>query len=147
MEQVHITLAFLGNINEKDVKKIEGSLSKIDVGSFEIGIHGVGGIFSAGRVVIFAHAEDKSGWLSKLHAEVIEGLEVSRINVRIEDREFLKHTTFARCKTNSSRVTQYIEANSNLDFGSFVCDTIMLKKSTLTKDGPIYENIYAKKLV
>ena len=60
-----------------------------------------------------------------------------------KDRKFSTHLTIGRMKSakGKNKVKSTIDEFSDVDIGEMEVDKIILKKSTLTPQGPIYEDI------
>ena len=140
---VHITLKFLGDINEDKVEHIASALSEIQCKSFEAKIKGIG-VFpkpSYVRVVWLGAYGD----FDRLHREVERVLSPFRFE---KEGDFTPHATLARVKQPVNR-TELMERITNIedtDLGTFSVSSIFLKKSTLTPHGPIYETMKEIKL-
>lgn len=134
-EMVHLTIKFLGNIREKDVKNISSALSQINCKRFKANIRGVGA-FQKIRV-IWIGAE---GDFEILHNEVESVLTPFKFG---KDKNFTPHLTLARVKyiRNKEELIQKITKLKDINLGTIDVDSIYLKKSTLTRNGPIYENL------
>lgn len=140
---MHITLKFLGDIREDQVEIIGGVLSKLadDFPSFEVGISGVGGFPSLRNLRVLWIGISDDGSLKAI-AERID-LELSSMGFPREKREFKSHVTIARVKSRSGieRAIDILREYENVDFGEFNVEAIVLKKSTLTPSGAIYDDL------
>jgi 2'-5' RNA ligase len=60
-----------------------------------------------------------------------------------KDRKFSSHLTIGRMKSakGKNEVKSKIEEFSEVEIGEMAVDKIILKKSTLTPQGPIYDDI------
>jgi 2'-5' RNA ligase len=60
-----------------------------------------------------------------------------------KDRKFSTHLTIGRMKSakNKNKVKETIEEFEDVEIGEMEVDRIILKKSTLTPQGPIYEDL------
>jgi 2'-5' RNA ligase len=140
---VHITMKFLGDINEDKVEPIASALSEIKCKPFEAGIKGIG-VFpkpSYVRVIwLGAHGD-----FDTLHREVERVLSPFRFE---KGGDFTPHATLARVKQPVNRIElmEKIKNIGNADIGTFSMSSISLKKSTLTPHGPIYETLKEIKL-
>jgi 2'-5' RNA ligase len=75
---------------------------------------------------------------------------MSEIGFKKESRKFTSHATIARVKhlssSNNKELISAIGSLRDFDVGSMHVDTVKLKKSTLTPQGPIYETLHEVKL-
>ncbi|MBR5504378.1 MAG: RNA 2',3'-cyclic phosphodiesterase, partial [Methanobrevibacter sp.] len=60
-----------------------------------------------------------------------------------KERNYISHLTIGRVKSpkNKNEIKDVINQNRNIKIGAMTVNRICLKKSTLTPQGPIYENI------
>jgi len=138
-ELVHITLKFLGNIHESNIKAIALALSKIRCKPFQASIKGVGTFHL--RVIWLG----VYGNFEVLHEEVEKALQPFKFE---RDLRFSPHATLARVKTLKQKelILEKIKKLENIEVGSFDVNSILMKKSTLTPKGPIYETLKEIKL-
>ena len=135
---VHITMKFLGDIQEDKIEPIASSLSQIRCKPFEASIKGIG-VFPKPSYV-------KVIWLGGFGDFDTLHTDVERILLRFkfkQEGDFTPHATIARVKQPVNR-TDLMEKIINIgdpDLGTFGVSSICLKKSTLTPRGPIYETL------
>ncbi len=83
------------------------------------------------------------GNFEELYRKVEDAL--SPLGFEREARGFSPHVTLGRVGRPSSettcRLSPKIAALAGTDLGSFTVDKFLLKKSTLTRGGPIYEDL------
>lgn len=142
-KQVHITLKFLGDIQENDVETIASTLSQVNCKPFEARIKGVGVFPKPAYIkVIWLGAE---GNFDTLHDEVERVLTPFKFE---KDHQFSPHATLARVKQlrDKAALFEKLKQLENIDLGTINVGTISLKKSTLTPEGPIYETLREVKL-
>lgn len=147
-DTIHLTVRFIGEVPVKTVNEICSSLSKIVFKPFKIHVKGVGAFPSITRPrVIWAGVAEGTDELVKIHSEV-ENI-IRKIGLPPDRERFIPHITLARVKTfrSSSNLTRIIAENYDYDFGEFVVNEIVLKRSILTPSGPIYNNIFSVKAV
>ena len=135
---VHITLKFLGNIDEDKIGPIVSALSQVECKPFAARIKGVGVFPKPAYIkVIWLGAE---GSFDKLHNEVERVLSPFKFE---KDNNFSPHATLARVKQVREKVAllETINKLGDVDLGSIQVESIVLKKSTLTPEGPIYETL------
>jgi RNA 2',3'-cyclic 3'-phosphodiesterase len=141
-ELVHITLKFLGNVDESRVPSLSAALDSITCEPFEAKVRGPG-VFpkpSNPRVLWL----DATGNFRALHDEVENLLEPFKFEK--EEREFTAHATLARVKflkkDQKNAFINTVNELKDLEIGTMWVNKVLLKKSTLTPKGPIYETLH-----
>jgi len=135
-ENVHLTLKFLGEIDEDKIKKVRQKLKEIKFDDFEVNLGDVG-IFSKRFIKII--------WIKLLGKGVFELQK--RIDEKLEELfekefRFMSHITIAR-------VNRVYDKRGFLDYIKkikikkikFKINKFFLKKSELFPSGPVYEDI------
>ena len=143
LEQVHLTLKFLGDTEEALVPKLVDAMhrSVAGVAPFTVRIVGTGAFPNLRRMrVLWVGMEGGQPLVDiarRLEAET-EPLGYPR-----EGRDFSPHVTLARVKGggNLDRARQVLEAHAKDAYGEFAIDRVRLKKSVLTPQGPIYSTV------
>jgi 2'-5' RNA ligase len=135
---LHITLKFLGEIDEKMKKEITPALHEVakTYRSFNMNLEGIG-CFPSPRNprVLWIGAKQGSEMLCKIAQELEEKL--ARFNFKKEKR-FHPHLTIGRIK-KFCLVNDILEKEMKTE--SFPIRAITLFKSTLKPEGPIYEEL------
>lgn len=141
-EIVHITLKFLGDVEESKIPSLAAALDSMMCEPFEAQIEGVG--------VFPKPSNPKVLWLGgvgnfkALHDEVESLLEPFKFEK--DEREFTAHATLARVKflkkDQKKTFVDIVKELKDLKLGSMRVNRLMLKKSTLTPEGPIYETLH-----
>jgi len=144
-EQVHITLKFLGDIEEAQIKPIRSALQNVRVSPFDADVRGVGVFPSLKYInVIWIGAE---GDFDRLHDAVEEALQPLGFK---RDTRFAAHATIARVKhlpmSQKEQLVNTIIDLSDVEMGRMKVDHIRFKKSALTPKGPIYETLHEVRL-
>ncbi len=135
---VHVTLKFLGEIPEKTVARVGEALRAVDCPRFEAQVKGVGVFPSPRRIrVVWLGVEGRE--FQRLHREVERVL--TPFNFKKDNRGFQAHATLARVKYPNPKLAVKIKGLEGVNLGSFQVENFHLKKSTLTPQGPIYENL------
>ena len=130
-ENLHLTLKFLGEVDEKKIEEVRKRLRKIKSNSFEAEINSIG-MFSE-RII----------WLSikncnELQKEVDEKLE----DLFEKEKRFMGHLTIARVKEIKDKKKFREELKKiKIPKMKFIVENFNLKKSKLGRPGPIYEDI------
>lgn len=145
---VHLTLKFLGDTDEKLIPQIKNVMEDAvqDVAPFTSTLTGVGAFPSTNYVrVIWIRLEDE-GETAKIASKLENGLEP--YGFKKERRKFMPHITIARVKNirEKQEMIKVLEEHSNTFMGTVDVNTISLKKSELRKEGPIYETLAEVKL-
>jgi len=139
-ELMHITMKFLGDVPQGMVGKVSEALGRVRAAPISVQVKGIGSFPGrAVRVVWLGLNAD----FRKLH-EGIE-CELKPLGFPPDERGFSPHVTLGRVAHPSSEMSRLLGSRmatlSDLDLGSFTADRFYLKKSTLTRGGPIYENL------
>ena len=135
---IHITMKFLGEVDEKDVPLVIAALRSIQFTQFPV---------TAGCVTVnnprrphtvWCKIEDggKSKELFKRIEAALEPLGFLR-----ETRLFTPHATVARVKVSDPSLFRQIDLLKDRTYGSCGVTGLKLKKSTLTPKGPVYEDL------
>jgi 2'-5' RNA ligase len=136
---LHITLRFLGEIPESQVRKIMEQMKKVGMSKFEVALEGMGAFPDMRRpnvvwVGITKGARELSELFQKLETEFI------RLGLPPDRRGFSPHLTIARVRTgrNRQQLINFITSNKSRIFGSFIADSMKLERSLLLPKGPEY---------
>jgi 2'-5' RNA ligase len=141
-EKFHLTLKFLGEVDESKLSDVEKTLrlGVKGVSPFEMAITGFGGFPSLRRPrVLFVDLSDNNELL-KFQLELEEGLE--HIGFARENRKFTSHITVGRTKGHSS----VRESFPSPDPLSFKISEIAIMRSILHKKGAEHTGLYVFRL-
>ena len=139
---LHITLKFLGWVDEKNLDKLIELTTKAVTGqgSFKAKFENLG-TFPEGkhpRVVWVGTAEGGDQL-----CQLARGLEatLSKNGFRSEERVTRPHITVGRVKEKKGvdRLVKKLESIKSAEFGEMIVDRVTIMKSTLRRSGPIYE--------
>ena len=138
---LHLTLKFLGDIEENLIPRIEETLSKVKHSSFKIELRGVGYFTPSYPRVLWIGIEEGGEKLNRLAAIIDDAL--TQLGFKKEGKSFTPHLTIGRIKyvKNRHRLSDKIQVLKDTVLGSFNVENFKLKRSTLTPRGPIYETI------
>ena len=134
LENLHLTLKFLGEINEEQVEGLKEKLREIQSKKFEAEIDSIG-VFSERFVrIIWLHLNNCNG----LQKEVDEKLS----SLFEKEKRFMSHLTIARVKKIKNKY-EFLKELKELKVPKikFKVESFKLKKSILTEHGPIYETL------
>jgi 2'-5' RNA ligase len=147
-ENLHLTLKFLGDTDENLSEKIEEIIKNSVEGtdSFEIQLKGAGVFPNQNYIRVMWIGIRKGDEIGKIAKKIDEQL--LEYGFEKEKRGFSAHLTIARVKSarNKENLLQIIEKYRDIEFGSINVDSIKLKKSELTPEGPIYTTLKQVKL-
>lgn len=141
-ENIHLTLKFLGERDEKKIEKIKLALEETvrDKNGFTIRLSDIGAFpkLESPRVIWVGidHGEKET---RELAYELDERIAV--LGIPKEERPFSSHITIARLKSplNRQELAQALKNLPKPQGREFRVGRITLYKSTLTPNGPIYE--------
>jgi 2'-5' RNA ligase len=141
-ENIHITIRFLGDITLNMVDKIYEEMKKIQFKPFIIKISNIG-VFpdlSCPRIV-WAGITQGSDQLQSVFSQLEPNLQ--RLGFTPDTRGFSPHLTIARIRSarGKSQLVDFVQKNSQVDFGEIKAQTLLLKRSELTPQGPIYSTL------
>ncbi len=135
-ENLHLTLKFLGEIDEKRIEEVKKRLREIKQKSFEVELVEVG-VFSKKFIKIIWIKLDGKG-VFRLQKQVDEKLK----ELFKEEERFMSHITIARVKNvkDKKKLLDYIK-NIKIKKIKFKAESFFLKKSELKPEGPVYEDL------
>jgi len=137
-KNIHITAKFLGEVDEKDLPKVIESLKKITFTPFPV---------TAGKVTVnnpkrphtIWCAIDDAGEGEKIFQLIEDAL--APIGFARETRRFNPHATVARVKSLDPSLFSALKVLDRTDYGRCTIRGLVLKKSTLLPQGPVYEDL------
>ncbi len=141
-ELVHITLKFLGDVDESRIPSISAALDSILCEPFEAKVGGLGAFPKSSNPRVL--------WLGatgnfKALQENVEDL-LKPFKFETDNRKFSAHATLARVKflkkDQKNAFISILREFKDIEIGSMWVNKVHLKKSTLTPEGPIYETLH-----
>lgn len=143
-ENFHITLRFIGEVDESQATDIDDALMALRAPSFFVELEGAG-IFGQGR-------KARSLWVgvarnpALLHLRDKVESTLVRIGLAPDARKFSPHVTLARLKdAPASRLESFLADRALFRDGPFLVKSFVLFSSLLTQNGAHYtpERVYA----
>ena len=135
---MHLTLKFIGEIPEGALGRVQEALREVQYHKFPISFEGVSCNNPRRPRVIWTVGSD-GGASAELHDLIESALEP--LGIEPEGRAFTPHATIARVRHYHPSVMERVMELENTSFGEYTVENFFLKKSTLTRQGPIYEDI------
>ena len=142
-ENLHLTLKFLGEVDDSKKDRIIAALDEIEFEQFKINFKGVGFFPNASRMrVIWVGVDEGADKLTAL-ANAVED-KMAELKFK-KERRFVPHATIARVKrvdpNTKAALLEKLAKFEREEFGEMDITHFSLKKSTLTPKGPIYEDV------
>ena len=142
LQNLHLTLKFFGDIDTNGLDLLENAIANVlaDFNPFSIRIKGCGAFPNTKRIKVIWVGIDGDSIIKDLHDKLDK--EFSKLGFD-KDRKFSTHLTIGRMKSgkNKNQVKSTIEEFEDIEIGEMEVTQISLKKSTLTPQGPIYEDL------
>jgi 2'-5' RNA ligase len=140
-ENLHLTLKFLGELDEKILEKVKHSLEKIKHSEFEAELTTLG-VFSEDFIRII--------WLKVTNTDELQKkIDNALQNLFPNEKRYMGHLTIARPKSvpdKKALLKNLEEINTKIQKISLRVTSFSLKESVLGDAGPIYTTIEEYKL-
>lgn len=135
LRQLHLTLRFIGEVEEARFKAIKENLAEISEQPFALTLSGVG-FFPPKRLPrVLWVGIDENATLLRL-ADKIERVLVEKNGVEPEGRKFSPHITIARFREASpAKVAEFAASHRSFRTETFPVEAFHLYSSTLTPSG------------
>lgn len=137
-EQLHITLAFYGEVTEPQADDLDAELSRIPLAPFDLALSGVGAFGEGWKTHALWAGVAPSELLTVLAGRCAAAAE--RAGIAVERREYRPHVTLAYLKpqTDPARIGAWIAGNNLLASPPFRIDRFGLYSSRLGGEGSSY---------
>lgn len=141
--QWHLTLKFIGDVEETELDcliiSLQGHLADCFAG--EVTFEGTGFFGSRDNPRVLWVGTRDSEWLKDLKEMVEQG--VSVLDLPYDGRPFRPHLTIARIKSlkETSLLFEETDKKKNITWGVQTVKEVVLYRSRLTSDGPVYSVI------
>ena len=141
-QNMHFTLKFFGNIDEDMVDEISEAVEKVirNYSSFDLSIGGCGSFPNQNTIKVLWIGIDSNSQIADLQKDL--DMEFKKLGFK-KERNYISHLTIGRPRNgkNKKQMKDTINSLKDLKIGTMRVSKISLKKSTLTPQGPIYEDI------
>jgi 2'-5' RNA ligase len=142
-DNIHITIAFLGDTEEEMIKSISSMLNEKCKGSgkFELIIKGAGVFRNINDPRIIWTGIEPSDRLVHLNEIIMNGLK--GLSIKMEGRTFNPHLTIGRIKhlNDKKALKALTERFQNSEMQVIQVNEVILYESILLQSGPIYKPI------
>lgn len=142
-EQLHLTLRFIGEVDEGIARDIDDALSGIREPRFPLEIFGVGQFGGKLPHTLWAGVRSSE---ALLHLQRKIETTLQRLGLQAEQRKFTPHVTLAKLKSPPrEKVLEFLSHNGLFSLPSFTVERFALFSSQLSPNGSIYrvERTYA----
>ncbi|MBI5194770.1 MAG: RNA 2',3'-cyclic phosphodiesterase [Nitrospirae bacterium] len=142
-DNIHLTLKFLGSVNEKDTLKVINSMTDVckKYPAFILEIKGIGIFPNINSPRVLWVGAEGDGILKGLQKDIEHGME--KIGVEQKDRKFTAHLTLGRFRslTGKENLLKQIKLHENDSFGAIDIKSLSLMNSELHPSGSRYTRL------
>lgn len=137
LEQLHLTLAFLGEVDADAAVRLGEALAKVEAKEFTLAFTGAGCFPNRHQPRVLWAGLSKELRLTSLAAAI--NAVVRGCSIPMEERPFSPHITLARLKLPCLReVTEFLASNSSIEIAPFVVREFTLFQSRLRQHGAVH---------
>tara|TARA_R110000868_G_scaffold170440_5_gene405710 strand:+ start:174 stop:710 length:537 start_codon:yes stop_codon:yes gene_type:complete len=134
---MHVTLRFIGEIDEPEAEGLDRWLAGVTAPSFDVELQGLGTFGQGHKIRALWTGVAPSSPLNHLQAKIESA--VVRSGQSPETRRFTPHVTLARfARPGPVRLQSFVEGNNLFQAGPFHVDQFTLFESRLGKGGAVY---------
>ncbi len=141
-ENLHITLRFIGEVENHIAAEIDDMLSAIKAPGFDVQLHGMGSFGGRNPHSVWAGVAPDQG-LNHLQRKIEAALQ--RIGLPPEQRKFKPHVTLGKLRaTPRQDIINYLADHALFSTASFTVKDFTLYSSHLSPNGSLYtpERVY-----
>lgn len=134
LSQLHITLCFIGDVDESKVSEIEDCVRKAadGIGPFRVSVTGVGAFPKRDRPSVIWVGAEPERTLTELSTRIGANLDAAGIG---RDRKpFKSHITIARCRSPAN-LSEFFSHHDKEEVLSFECEAVLVMRSQLGPGG------------
>ena len=135
---IHITAKFLDEVEDKQIPAVMDALRTVQFPPF---------VITAQKITINNSSRPHTVWCTISDAgrseQVFRQIEdtLSPLGFDHDTRRFTPNATVARVKSPDPSLSVAIRQLENREYGNCMISSLKLKKSTLTPQGPVYEDL------
>lgn len=135
-EQLHLTLRFIGEVDERDASAIDDALAATSAPRFTLQLKGVGSFGGKNPRALWAGVAPNE---ALIHLQRKIERAIQRLGFPAEERKYTPHVTLARLRaTPPQRVMDYLSDHGLYTSPPFEVSEFTLFSSRLTPNGSIY---------
>ena len=142
-ENIHVTLKFLGDVEDHLTENIVTTMTNAvqNIQPFTLTLKHTGVFPNTNYIKVLWIGVEDNGTLETIAKNLDQQLEL--LGFKKETRPFSSHLTIGRVKTaqHKEQLMHVINKYAEENFGEYHINQIILKKSDLTPNGPIYTTI------
>ena len=136
-ENLHLTLRFLGEVDNLAATDFDDALAKIHGSGFDLSLKGIGHFGEGRKLRAVWVGVDANPDLMRLQEKIEQAL--IRVGLPPEPRKFKPHITLARFKSHpGARLQAYLAEHNLLRAGPIAIGSFDLYSSFTSADGAIY---------
>ena len=136
-ENYHLTLRFIGEIENWRAQEVDDALAAIRGNAFELSLRGLGTFEKAGRIHALWVGAERNDALSHLQGKVETALQ--RVGLAPERKRFSPHVTIARTdRAPGEKVVAYVQAHNLFRAAPVRVEYFTLFSSRLGKEASVY---------
>ena len=143
---LHITLDFLGEINNSQISKVSEILDQVNFDSFKLDVLNPDILPNEKHIrVVYLTIKGEIEPLIRVQKEI--RTQLKQKGIKVDSRPFKPHLTIGRVKSprNKTELINIIKKHQEYSCGTQEIASIKLKKSELTSKGPQYSILNEKK--
>ena len=138
IENLHLTLRFIGNVDGRLYGDIVDTLGHVSVPGFDLQLQGLGQFGERKRVDMLWAGVKPNETLIRLQAKIEQAMQ--RLGLEPERRKFHPHVTLARLKgAPEGRVAEFLAIQGGFFSEPFPVEEFVLFSSYLSHNGSIYQ--------
>ena len=148
-ENLHLTVAFLGQHPEPVIEDLHLALDEVRAPGFALTLSGTG-LFGARRPRAFYARVQPQAALSRLRGKVLQAARDAGLHLPRE--RYTPHVTLARFNAGLNQdealaMRDFAARRMGLTAGPFEAGAFLLMRSTLGRNGPLYQELAAYSLI
>lgn len=143
-ENMHITLRFIGEVDEGTAQDVDAALAAIEAKPFTVTLSGLGSFGKGHRTHTLWVGVEKNPALHALRDKAESA--IVRTGLPPEERKYSPHVTLARLGSGlgdnaAPKLARFLEANGMFQEGPLTVDRFCLYESILGRSGPVYHEL------